>query len=156
MDVLAHIGNIPVEEWLPFVVPVVALYLYGRRSSRRREAALKRVGDGISSLDEPTVERILEHWSTAGHEHLTREHVRLLYPPGVDGASIAEIAHRLDRDPRATVTSLEVLAELGYVDLDPGAADGERRAWLTADGFNLVHGMEDLLLDRAKAARGER
>jgi len=153
MYLLAHIAGIPVQEWSPFIVPVVVLYLYGRRSTRKRQAALREVGDRASSLEESTAQRILSAWSKAGHDQLTSEHVRLLYPPGVDGANVAEIAARLGSKPDAVQTSLEVLAELGYVDLEDdadGAAEGP--VWLTPDGFNLVHSMEDLLLDRVKTA----
>ena len=35
MTVLAHIAGIPIQESLPFVVPVVALFLYGRHRTKR-------------------------------------------------------------------------------------------------------------------------
>ena len=29
MNVIAHIGNVPVEEWVPFLVPVLGLIFWG-------------------------------------------------------------------------------------------------------------------------------
>lgn len=51
MAVIAHIGNIPVEEWLPFVVPVVALYLYGRRKDRHRRNEVERLPEAGELLE---------------------------------------------------------------------------------------------------------
>ena len=82
--VLAHIGNIPVEEWLPFVVPVVVLYLVGRRMTRARERDVARVM-AEERLDEPTVEEILERWRRRRPNELSVEHVPDLLPARAGG-----------------------------------------------------------------------
>lgn len=155
MNAIAHIGNVPVEEWLPFLVPVLALYLYGRRETRKRRAALRRLPYADASPDDPAVEHVLARWSKAGHAELSREHIPLFYPPGLDGASAAELAARIHSNPAAVEGLLDDLVELGYVDLDD-AAGPDRRAWLTASGYDLVHTTEDALLsDREDRARVE-
>ena len=142
---VAHIGKVPVEEWLPFLVPVLLLYLYGRRESRKRRRALRRLPDVNVSPQDPVVERVLSRWSDAGQRELSREHVPLFFPPGLEGASIAETAERLKADPKAVERLLLDLAELGYVELDDSGGE-ERRVWLTADGYQLLHAAEDTLL----------
>jgi hypothetical protein len=154
MAVLGHIGNIPIEEWLPFTVPVFGLYFYGRHQDRKRTAALRRVsGAAGGAPDAATLERVLAAWSRGGHEELTREHVALFYPPGPDGASPAELGDRVHRDPADVERLLADLAELGYLDRDEGK-QGERRVWLTAEGYQLAHAAEDVLL--AKHGHGAR
>ncbi len=150
---VAHIGKVPVEEWLPFLVPVLLLYLYGRRESRRRRQALRRLPDVSSSPDDPLREQVLSRWAAAGHRELSREHVALFLPPGLEGASIAETAARLDASPDAVERLLGDLVELGYAELDDSGG-GDRRVWLTADGYQLVHAAEDTLLAGRRAEGG--
>jgi len=147
---LAHIGKVPVEEWLPFLVPVLALYLYGRRESRKRRHALRRLPDVSVSPQDPMLERVLSRWDRGGHRELSREHVPLFFPPGLEGASIAETAARVEARPDAVERLLRDLVELGYVELDEGAGS-ERRVWLTADGYQLQHAVEDTLLAGPRA-----
>src|SRR5438132_3969292 len=79
---LAHIGGIPVEEWLPFVVPVLAIFLYVRRRERRRRAQIERLVGAGKRLDTELTSAILERLRAAKHAALRAEHVRLLYPAG--------------------------------------------------------------------------
>jgi DNA-binding MarR family transcriptional regulator len=144
--VLAHFGKIPVEEWLPFVVPVVALCLYVRRKERRRREAVQRLPGVSEPLDESTVGRILALWSSAKFEGVSREHLPLLYPPGPDGATAAELAGRIRADPATVKRQLEDLADLGYVELEGPEDPEEPRAWLTAEGMDLLNVTENALL----------
>jgi hypothetical protein len=144
--VIAHIGNIPVEEWVPFVVPVLALYLFGRRRERRRRKAVQRVLDAHKGPDEAAIARVLERWSRAGHDELSREHVALLYPPAPDGLTVPELATRTKRDPAAVQALLDDLAELGYVEPVGEAGAGAARTWLTAEGWDLANLTEDAVL----------
>ena len=80
MYVVAHIAGIPVEEWAPYVVPVLGLWLYGRRRDRRRRAAVERMPDPAQALDEDTVSRVLERWTRAKHPGLGPAHVPLRWP----------------------------------------------------------------------------
>ena len=148
MPIIAHIGKVPVEEWLPFLVPVVALYVYGRHRNRRRREALARLPDVSSLLDEAIIRRVLDRWSTAGHRELSAEAVPLLYPPGPDGLTASELASRSHRDPAAVERSLEDLQELGYVDLEEHSV-GEGRVWLTIEGHALLDLAEGELLAAA-------
>jgi hypothetical protein len=142
---IAHIGKVPVEEWLPFLVPVVLLYLYGRRESRRRRQALQRLPEVSVSPEDPLVEQVLARWANSGHRELSWEHVPLFFPPGLEGASVEETAARVHVAPEQVERLLLDLAELGYLELD-GSAGDDRCAWLTADGYQLAHGAEDVLL----------
>jgi hypothetical protein len=154
VPLVAHIGKVPVEEWLPFLVPLVALYVYGRYKYRRRREALQRLPDPSALLDESIVGRVHDRWSAAGHKELSAEVVPLLYPPGPDGLTAAELAGRLDRDAGAVERLLEELAELGYVDLEEDSA-GETRAWLTIEGHVLMEVTEgELLAAAAQRAAG--
>jgi DNA-binding transcriptional ArsR family regulator len=144
---LAHIGNIPVEEWLPFLVPIIGLYVYGRRKERRRRAAVGRLPDAREGLDERTIEQIVADLSRAKHTDVSPEHLPLLYPPGPDGLSAAELAERTNSDPAAVERLLEDLEEHEYLDLDSGDSDEDRRAWLTFKGYELVDATEVALLD---------
>jgi hypothetical protein len=149
--VIAHIGNVPVEEWLPFLFPVLALFLYGRHWSRRRRQALNRLPAPGEPIDEGTIELVLCEWAKAGHTDLGYEYVRLLYPPGPDGATALELAGRAHSDPAVVEHLLNELQELGYLDLEegePGHAETSRvrRAWLTASGYDLVNVTEKALL----------
>jgi hypothetical protein len=146
VSVLAHIGNIPVEEWLPFVAPVVVLCLYVRRKERRRREAIERLPGLSESLDESTVRRVLEIWEAADYKGLSREHVPFFYPPGPDGATAAELAERVRSDPATVKGQLEHLADFGYLDLAPPEGDEQARAWLTVEGMDLLNMTEDALL----------
>jgi len=148
--VIAHLGNLPVEETLPFVVPVVVLAFWARREDRKRRAALARVADAGTWLDEATVERIVAAWAKAGYGELTREHVPLLSPPALDGASIAQLAARTHSNSAAVEPLLDDLAECGYVDFD-GRDGRDRGAWLTAEGYAVLHIAEDGILAGAGA-----
>lgn len=146
MPLLAHIGNIPVEEWLPFLAPVIGLYLYGRHKERRRRESVKRLLDSGRTPDEGAVRTVLATWAASEHREVAAEHLPLLYPPGPDGATSSELAARIDREPQDVERMLEDLAELGYVELDTGDGKHETRAWLTTSGCDLVNITEDTLL----------
>jgi hypothetical protein len=144
--VFAHFGKIPVEEWLPFVAPVVALCLYVRRNERRRREAVQRLPSVNEPRDDSTVRRVLDQWSEADFEGVSREHLALLYPPGPDGTTAAELATRIGSDSQTVKHQLEDLAELGYLTLEGPAGSEDSRASLTADGMDLVNVTEDALL----------
>jgi hypothetical protein len=141
----AHIGNVPVEEWLPFVVPLLVLYVYGRHRGRRRRAAIERLPDPRQALDQATVSRVLARWSAAKHSELSAEHVALLYPPGPEGVTASELAARIHRETAPVDRLLGELAELGYVDFEDQRDGAERRAWLTVEGYDLVNMAEQEL-----------
>jgi hypothetical protein len=143
--VLAHIGNIPVEEWLPFVAPVVVLYLVGRRMSRARERDVLRVM-AEEALDEPTTEQILERWRRKRPNELSAGHVPIFWPPGPEGSTAAELGERLGSDPRTIGPLVEELEELGYLERD--GAGGE--LWLTIEGYDLLNDAEAVLLQRGR------
>lgn len=149
MYVLAHLGKIPVEEWAPFVVPIVALCLYVRRSERRRRAAIRRLPDVTQPRDDATVRGVLDQWSAAHFDGVSRAHLPLLYPPGPDGLTAIELARRVGSDPKTVSRELEDLAELGYLTLEGSGAE-EQRASLTAEGMDLVNVTEDALLAAAR------
>ena len=75
MLVIAHIGKIPVEEYAPFVVPVIALYAYGRTWSRRHRKKVAHLPGPGEQLDERTVQVVLDRWAAAGHGEIGREQV---------------------------------------------------------------------------------
>ena len=143
---LAHIGNIPVEEWLPFVAPVVVLYLLGRRMTKARERDVVRVM-AEERLDQSTTEEILERWRRRRSNELSIEHVPVFYPPGPEGSTVPELAGRLGSDAPATGALVSELEELGYVECDGG--DGT--LWLTVEGYDLLNDAESVLLQRARA-----
>jgi DNA-binding transcriptional ArsR family regulator len=155
MYVSAHIGNVPVEEWLPFLVPVIALYVYGRRRERRRREAVQRLPDASEALDEGTVELVRRRWARANHTDVSPAHLPLLYPPGPDGMSAGELAERISADPAAVERLLEELADLGYLELEEGNGRQEARAWLTFEGYDLLHETEAAVLARAAAPTAE-
>jgi len=144
--VIAHIGNVPVEEWLPFLFPVVALYLYGRHRWRRRREAVARLPAIGEGLDDATVSRILTRWATADHGEVPSECLPLLYPPGPDGLTAIELASRINSDTTTVERQLEDLADLGYVELDEAEGTDAPRAALTAEGYDLLRITEDVLL----------
>jgi DNA-binding MarR family transcriptional regulator len=144
--VIAHIGNIPIEEWLPFVVPFVLLYVYVRRKERRRRRDVGRLPAPGDVLDERTVEVVEAEWSRSKHGELSREHLPLLYPPGPDGMSPTELAARIHRDTATVEQLLEQLEDLEYLELDEPPGPEERRVWLTFKGHELVDATESALL----------
>lgn len=144
MLVFAHIGNIPVEEYAPFVVPVIALYLYGRAWGRRRRKKVSALPPQSEALNEQTVALVLSRWADAKHGDLGREQVPVMYPPGPDGTTAAELAERIGADRASVARRIEDLAELGYVEYDPG--EGEQRLWLTVEGIHLLNVTEEALL----------
>jgi hypothetical protein len=144
MLVIAHIGNIPVEEYAGFVVPVIALYAYGRSWSRRHRRRLASLPPPSQALDERTVRFVLARWAEDEHGELGREALAPMYPPGPDGATPAELAQRTGADRASVERGVAELAELGY--LEPGLGGGEQRLALTAEGIHLLNVTEDALL----------
>lgn len=150
MPVIAHIGNIPVEESLPFLAPIFAVYFYGRHTDRRRREQVKRLPDVGKPLDEGTVRGVLHRWAAADHKELSAEHLPLLYPPGPEGMTASQLASRIRRDSANVRRLLEDLEELGYLELEDQRDIDERRALLTGEGYDLVNLTEEELL---KASR---
>jgi hypothetical protein len=149
---IAHIGNIPVEESLPFLVPVIAVYVYVRHRERRRRHAVAGLPDAATGLDEDTIRAVLARWSAADHCDLSPAHVALLYPPGPEGVTAAQLAGRINRDPASVEGLLDELADLGYVEFDRKGELADRRVWLTIQGYDLVKATEDELLGASRGA----
>lgn len=152
MPPIAHIGNIPVEEWLPFVAPVVVLVLYGRHQDRRRRAAVKRLPDAEEFLDQQTIDRILARWAEKGHTEPQASHLPLLYPPGPDNATTEALANRTHLDTQTTTHLLTELEDFGYLELD-GEPGSTQRAFLTIQGHDLADLTEQTLLTAAHERR---
>jgi IclR helix-turn-helix domain len=146
MEVIAHIGNVPVEEWVPFVAPVVAVYLFVRRKERRRREALRRLPDPGEALDDKTVERVVADWSAAKHSDVSPAHLPLLYPPGPDGMTAAELANRAGFDTATVERLLEELEDLEYIEIEHRTGFDGQRAWLTFKGYELLDATEAALL----------
>lgn len=144
---LAHIGNIPVEEWAPFVVPLVALYVYGRRRERRRRGEVAELPESSEGLDPAIVERIVAGWKEGRFDAVTPEHLPILYPPGPDGLSVAELVDRTDVREETVRGLLEQLERADYLDLFPEPESGGLQASLTLRGFGLVDQTEESLLE---------
>jgi hypothetical protein len=144
--VLAHIGNIPVEEWLPFVAPVVVLYLVGRRMTRNREREVAEAIDPKERFDESVVEQILERWRRRHPGELSSRHVPVFWPPGPEGVTAPELAERLECDQESMEAVIEELEELGYLERDGG--DGT--LWLTIEGYVLLDDAQSVLIERAR------
>lgn len=142
--VIAHIGKIPVEEYAGFIVPVIALYAYGQAWSRRHRKKVAHLPDPAAPLDERTIEFVAARWAAAKHGEVGREQLPLMYPPGPDGITASELAERIGADPFSVTRRLEDLADLGYVEFDPGE-DGQR-FWLTVEGIDLLNITEEALL----------
>ncbi len=142
--VVAHIGKIPVEEYAGFVVPVIVLYAYGRAWSRRHRKKVARLPDPTEPLKEETVELVVSRWAAAKHGEVAREQLPLMYPPGPDGITAAELAERIGADLPSVTRRLEDLADLGYVEYD--SEDSEQRLWLTVEGIDLLNITEETLL----------
>jgi DNA-binding transcriptional ArsR family regulator len=153
--IIAHIGNIPVEEWLPFLVPIVALYIYGRRKERRRREAVGRLPDAGEPLDDDTVKRVVAEWSAEKHSDVSSEHLPLLYPPGPDGMTAAELADRVHSDPATVERLLEQLEELEYLDLDNREGFDSPSVSLTFKGYELVDATETALLAALQLDHGD-
>jgi hypothetical protein len=149
MNVIAHLGNIPVEESLPFLVPIIALVIFGRRKERRRRHELERLPAASELLDRPTVEQILARWRERRLEGVTARHLPLLYPPGPDGMTAGELASRADCDFPTIERLLVELEDLGYVDLE-GEDGPEQSVGLTVAGYDLVNATEAVLLAAAR------
>ncbi|HST33836.1 MAG TPA: helix-turn-helix domain-containing protein [Solirubrobacteraceae bacterium] len=155
MPVIAHIGKIPIEEYAGFVVPVIALYAYGRAWSRRHRRKLASLPPASQALDEQTVQFVLARWAEDKHGELGREAVAPMYPPGPDGVTAAELAQRIGVERASVERGVAELAELGYLESDLG--EGEQRLSLTAEGIHLLNITEDALLSAfADAATPER
>jgi hypothetical protein len=148
---LAHIGNVPVEEWLPFVVPIVALYVYGRRRERRRRAEVGRIPASSGQLDDAVVARIAEEWRKRDYAGVTAEHLGLLYPPGPDGRTVKELATTTHADPAYVLSLLEQLEGGDYLLLEGEPPD--LRTSLTVKGYGLVDATEDSLLSALRSVR---
>jgi DNA-binding MarR family transcriptional regulator len=146
MTPIAHIGKVPVEEWLPFLVPMLALYLYGRRKTRARREALEQLPQSCEELDAATINAVLARWREGGHP-LSRQHLALLYPPGPDERSAGELADQLHQDRASIEALLHELEQHGYLELDePDNFDGPQ-ATLTAKGHELLDETEAALLE---------
>jgi hypothetical protein len=155
MPVIAHIGKIPIEEYAGFVVPVIALYAYGRAWSRRHRRKLASLPPASQALDEQTVQFVLARWAEDKHGELGREAVAPMYPPGPDGTTAAELAQRIGVERASVERGVAELAELGYLESDLG--ESEQRLSLTAEGIHLLNITEDALLSAfADAATPER
>jgi DNA-binding transcriptional ArsR family regulator len=142
--VIAHIGRIPVEEYAGFIVPVILLYAYGRAWSRRHRRKVAHLPGPTEPLDEKTVELVVSRWAAAKHGEVAREQLPLMYPPGPDGTTVAELAERIGADRASVTRRLEDLADLGYVEFD--SDEREQRLWLTVEGIDLLNITEDALL----------
>lgn len=154
MNVVAHIGNIPVEESLPFLVPIIALFIFIRRKERRRRSELKRLPDASELLDRQTVEQVLARWAHSRHKAVAARHLPILYPPGPDGMTVAELESQARCDTATTERLLAELEDLGYVDLE-GYDGPDQSVSLTVEGYDLVNTTEAVLLDLARGHRGD-
>jgi hypothetical protein len=148
---LAHIGNIPVEEWVPFLAPIVALYVYGRRRERRRRSEVGRIPASSGQLDAAVVARIAEEWRKREYEGVTTEHLGLLYPPGPDGRTVKELASTTHADPAHVLGLLEELEVGDYLLLEGEPPDLQTS--LTVKGYGLVDATEDSLLTALRSVR---
>ncbi len=147
--VIAHIGKIPVQESLPFLVPIVALIVSIWRKERRRNSELELLPDAGELLDERTVELVRARWAQNRHGELSASCLPVLYPPGPDDMTIAQLATRAKSDTGTVQRLLEELEELGYVELD-GHDDADQAVSLTVEGYDLVNVTEAALLDVAR------
>jgi predicted transcriptional regulator len=146
---IAHIGNIPVQESLPFLVPMIALALFVWRKERRRREELERLPDAEDLLDERTVELVLGRWAESRHRDLGARHIPILYPPGPDETTAAQLAGRANCDTDTVQRLLVELEALGYVELE-GYEGPDQAVSLTVEGYDLVNATEAVLLDAAR------
>jgi hypothetical protein len=149
VELPAHIGNIPVEEWLPFLVPIITLYVVGRRRERRRRAEVARLPRAEQLLNPPTAQRVVETLHAARHENAETKFLPLLYPPGPDGMTVAELARQACVAPARVEELLDELEELGYVQLE-GTPGTESRVGLTIEGYDLVDATAQALVSIAR------
>ncbi|MGO9489132.1 MAG: helix-turn-helix domain-containing protein [Solirubrobacteraceae bacterium] len=147
MPVIAHIAGIPVQEWSPFVVPVIVLYLIGRRSGRLRRAEVRRLPAASEMLDAQTVQRVLARWAETRHGDASARHVPLFYPPGPEGMTPAQLAAGADCDAATIDGLLSELEELGYVEHD----GPDQSVVLTIEGYDLLSETEAVLLETNRA-----
>lgn len=146
MPVLAHIGNIPVEEWLPFVAPVVVVYFVARSRRRRRAKEIAQIPEAAQLLDERTVKRVVEHWAQTRHHDLAARHVAVFYPPGPDGRTPEELAEQIGSDADSIAHLLDELEDLGYLERETG----DEPLWLSTEGFDALSEAESVLLETVK------
>jgi len=146
VSLLAHIGKVPVEEWLPFLVPMLALYLYGRRKTKARREALEQLPSRSDQLDPIAVDAVMARWQSSGHT-LSREHLALLFPPGPDERSAGELADQLREDRPAVEGLLRDLERQGYLELDEHDDFDGPHATLTAKGHDLLDQTERALIE---------
>ena len=151
IPIVAHIGNVPVEEWLPFLVPVVAVYLWSRHKTRRERDNLAPTEKQRRRAEEGRAALVIAHWRAAGYRELGESHVPLLAPPGPQGRNAAELAARTGSSELEVRDLLDELDELGIVELRP-AEDGDR-VTLTALGEELVDEAAHALAEPAPPAK---
>ncbi len=149
MSPLAHIGNIPVEEWLPFVVPVVVLYVIGRRATHRRREAVRSLPEASELLDQAIIERVVARWTESRHGNVAARHLPIFYPPGPDGLTATQLAARARCKTSIVEELLHELEELGYIEY---AAPSEPVS-LTVEGYDLLTETEAVLLETAREQR---
>jgi hypothetical protein len=154
MTLLAHIGGIPVQESLPFLIPIVALVLYGRHRGRHRRREVQGLPDAAEMLDAAMVDRVLAEWSKGRHADAQARHVPLFYPPGPDGLTAARLGERIGEDQATAGRLLAELHELGYVELDGPEGPGQEVS-LTLEGYDLLDATESVLLEAARERGGE-
>jgi len=143
---LAHIGKIPVEEWLPFVVPVLVLFVLGRRREQRRRREVAVIPQTSAGLDPAVVQQILAGWQEAEFNDVRPAHLPLLYPPGPDGLSVAELAGKTSYELGTVQKLLEGLEESDYLCLNVDPISDGFDVSLTLKGYGLVDATEDCLL----------
>jgi DNA-binding transcriptional ArsR family regulator len=146
--ILAHLAGIPVEEWAPFWVPIVVLLVWGWRRERRGRAAIAKLPKEQDLLTDATFARIHAAWRAAGLDGAEQRHLKLLYPPGPDGLTVAQLAEQTKLDERAAARQLLELEEAGFVTLD-GKPGPEQQVFLTMRGFDLESVTEEELLRAA-------
>ncbi len=147
--VIAHIGKIPVQESLPFLVPIVALVVAIWRKERRRRGELELLPDAQEMLDGRTVALVQARWAQNRHGDLSASCLPVLYPPGPDDMTVAQLASRAQCDTDTVQRLLEELEERGYVELD-GHDGPDQAVSLTVEGYDLVNVTEAALLDVAR------
>jgi hypothetical protein len=151
---LAHIGNIPVEEWLPFLVPIVAMYLFVRSRERRRRREVGDIPASSEDLDASVVEAITAEWRRRDYGDVGAEHLALVYPPGPDGMTVSELASRTGGNAGNVLALLEQLEAGDYLFLEGEPADLQTS--LTLKGHGLVDTTEDSLLGALRARDPDR
>ena len=149
--ILAHLAGIPVEEWAPFWVPILVLLVWGWRRERRGRAEIAKLPEQTELLTDTISARIVDAWRQAGLDGAQARHLKLLYPPGPDGLTVAQLVERTKVDEPTAARQLLELEEAGYVTLD-GKPGTEQQVFLTMRGFDLESVTEEQLL----LAAGER